>query len=91
MTHIAALTSGAGWTSGMRAALRGGGVIGTGTLVPDAMMDNNALYLSSNASGAPSIKVGGSGEAADAGVAQAQRLRHNSGLATEEGWWNCNE
>jgi hypothetical protein len=57
LAHIAALF-GAGGTSGI-GALRGGGVIGTGAQVPDSIMDNNALYLSSNAGGAPSIKVGG--------------------------------
>ena len=57
LTHIAALFSSAG-TSGI-ALLRGGGVLGTGAQVPDSVMDSNALYLSSNASGAPSIKVGG--------------------------------
>ena len=57
MTHITALTSGAGW--GGVTKLLGTGVIGTGAAVPDSVMDNNALYLSSNASGAPSIKVGG--------------------------------
>jgi hypothetical protein len=38
---------------------RGAGLLGTGAQIADATMDNNALYLSSNASGAPSIKVGG--------------------------------
>jgi Right handed beta helix region len=57
MTHIAALVSAAGWAG--VAALRGGGVLGAGVQVPDAVMDANALYLSSNAGGAPSIKVGG--------------------------------
>jgi hypothetical protein len=57
MTHIAALASAAGW-SGVT-ALRGGGLLGSGVPVPDSVMDNNALYLSSNAGGAPSIKVGG--------------------------------
>lgn len=57
MTHIAALASGAGWTG--VTALRGGGVLGTGAQVPDSVMDSNALYLSSNASGALSLKLGG--------------------------------
>jgi hypothetical protein len=57
LAHIAALFSNAG-TSGV-ALLRGGGVLGTGTQVPDSLMDSNTLYLSSNAGGAPSIKVGG--------------------------------
>jgi hypothetical protein len=57
MTQIAALASGAGWTG--VTALRGGGVLGTGAQLPDSVMDNDALYLSSNAGGAPSIKLGG--------------------------------
>jgi hypothetical protein len=58
MRHITALVSvAAGW--GNIATLRGGGVMGTGVQVPDSVMDNNALYLSSNAGGAPSIRVGG--------------------------------
>lgn len=57
MTHIAALTSSAGWTN--VALLRGDGVIGTGMQVPDSVMDANVLYLSSNAGGAASIKIGG--------------------------------
>jgi hypothetical protein len=57
MTHFAALFSAAGM--GGIALLRGGGVLGTGAQVADSVMDNNALYLSSNASGAPSIKLEG--------------------------------
>jgi hypothetical protein len=57
MTNIAALW-GAGGTSGI-ASMAGHGVIATGVAVPDSVMGNNALYLSSNAGGAPSIKVGG--------------------------------
>jgi hypothetical protein len=57
MTHVTALASSAGWAS--VTALRGGGVVGTGVAVPDSVMDNDALYLSSTASGAPSIKLGG--------------------------------
>ena len=57
LTHIAALF-GADGTSGI-GVLRGAGVIGTGSPVPDSVMDNNAMYLSSNANGALSIKVGG--------------------------------
>jgi len=57
LTHVAALFSSAG-TGGVT-LLRGAGVLGTGAQVPDPIMDNNALYLSSTASGAPSIKVGG--------------------------------
>jgi hypothetical protein len=57
MTHIAALFSTAGTAN--IALLRGGGLLATGTAVPDALVDNNALYLSSTASGAPSIKIAG--------------------------------
>jgi hypothetical protein len=39
--------------------IKGSGVLGTGTAVPDSVMANNSLYLSSTASSAPSIKVGG--------------------------------
>jgi hypothetical protein len=57
LTHVASLASSAGW-SGVT-ALRGGGVLGTGTQLPDSVMEDNTLYLSSNSGGAPSIKVGG--------------------------------
>ena len=57
MTHMANLTGGASWTG--FTSVKGSGVLGTGVQVPDGNMDNNALYLSSTASGAPSIKVGG--------------------------------
>ncbi|MDP9052236.1 MAG: right-handed parallel beta-helix repeat-containing protein, partial [Acidobacteriota bacterium] len=39
--------------------IKGVGVLGTATQIADATMGNGALYLSSDASGAPSIKVGG--------------------------------
>jgi hypothetical protein len=57
MTHVAALTAGSSWTG--FTTVKGSGVLGTGVQVPDTAMDNNALYLSSTASGAPSIKVAG--------------------------------
>lgn len=38
---------------------RGAGLLGTGAQFADSVMDNNALYLSSTASGALSMKVGG--------------------------------
>ena len=38
---------------------RGAGLLGTGAQIADATMGNNALYLSFNASGTPSIKVAG--------------------------------
>ncbi|HEV2619683.1 MAG TPA: hypothetical protein VGU23_07060 [Acidobacteriaceae bacterium] len=57
LTHVTALISTGDW--GRVTVLRGSGVMGTGAQVPDSVMDNNALYLSSNVSGAPSIKVGG--------------------------------
>jgi hypothetical protein len=57
LTHVTALVSSGGF--GSITALRGSGVMGTGAQVPDSVMDNNALYLSSDASGAPSIKLGG--------------------------------
>lgn len=57
MTHVAALFSAAG--TGSVGVLRGGGVLGTGAQVPDALMDSNALYLSSNAGGALSVKIAG--------------------------------
>jgi hypothetical protein len=40
-------------------ALRGTGPLEAGVAVPDSVMDNGSLYLSSDDSGAPSIKVGG--------------------------------
>lgn len=55
--NITALVSSSGWTHVTK--LLGSGVMGTGAQVPDSVMDSNALYLSSTASGAPSIKVGG--------------------------------
>jgi hypothetical protein len=58
LTHIAALFAAGPGTSGIT-LMRGAGILGTATAVPDSVMDNNALYLSSSASGAPSIKVGG--------------------------------
>jgi hypothetical protein len=58
MTHITALAAADG-SLGNIALLRGGGVLGTGAQIPDATMDNNCLYLSSSAGGAPSIKVSG--------------------------------
>jgi hypothetical protein len=57
LTHVAAFASSAG-LAGVT-ALRGGGVLAMGAQVPDAVVDANTLYLSSNAGGAPSIKVGG--------------------------------
>jgi hypothetical protein len=57
MTHMAALTAGSSWTG--FTTVKGSGVLGTCVQIPDANMDNNALYLSSNDSGAPSIKVSG--------------------------------
>src|ERR1019366_5894209 len=57
MTKFTALVSGAGWTG--VTALRGQGALEAGVQVPDSVMDNSNIYLSSNASGAPSIKVGG--------------------------------
>lgn len=57
MTQFTAFTSNAGWVN--IAAIRGAGLLEAGVQVPDANMDSNTLYLSSNASGAPSIKVGG--------------------------------
>lgn len=57
MTKFTALASSAGW--GNVTALRGDGPIQANVQTPDSVMDNGSLYLSSNASGAPSIKVGG--------------------------------
>jgi hypothetical protein len=57
LSHITALASAAGWAGVTK--LLGGGVMGTGAQVPDSVMGDNALYLSSDSSGAPSIKVGG--------------------------------
>jgi hypothetical protein len=57
MTQFTALNSSAGW-SGIT-AIRGSGLLEAGVQVPDTNMDNNSVYLSSNDSGAPSIKVGG--------------------------------
>ncbi|HEV2646874.1 MAG TPA: hypothetical protein VGU46_10970 [Acidobacteriaceae bacterium] len=57
MTHFTSLADSHGFTN--VTTVRGSGVLGTGTSIPDSVMDNNVLYLSSNAGGAPSIKVGG--------------------------------
>jgi hypothetical protein len=39
--------------------IKGAGVLGTGASLPDSVMANNSLYLSSTDSGAPSLKVAG--------------------------------
>jgi hypothetical protein len=41
------------------ALMRGAGLLATGAQIADVAMDSNALYLSSDAGGAPSIKIGG--------------------------------
>jgi hypothetical protein len=55
MDHFSALT----WSFANVAIARGAGLLGTGAQIPDATMDSDALYLSSNAGGALSIKIGG--------------------------------
>jgi hypothetical protein len=57
MDHFTAPFGSAG--TGNVTLARGTGLLATGAQIADSIMDNNCLYLSSNASGAPSIKVSG--------------------------------
>jgi hypothetical protein len=57
LAHVTALMSSFGFTN--VTTIRGAGVLNCGAQMPDSVMDNNTLYLSSSASGAVSIKVGG--------------------------------
>jgi hypothetical protein len=57
LTHVTSLMSSNAFNN--VTLVRGTSLLADGVSVPDSIMDNGWLYLSSNDSGAPSIKVGG--------------------------------